>query len=91
MLIDTARIPIAWPDGQRRGHAGRTGRVEFGTDVADKQDLPRLKLHVARDGHVAGCLLLGTGGRVVVSAQKGREIAGGGVGEKQFLGLDRAR
>ena len=62
--------PVAGPDGQRRGHAGRPSRIEFGADVADKQDLPRLEAHVGRDAGVAGRLPLGAGGGVVVAAEK---------------------
>ena len=88
-MIEDARggaVPRAV--GQRRLHAGTTGGVELFADVADKQDLPRSKLHVSGDPLVACPLALRSGGGVVVAAEMAGEVTVGRVAEEQPLRLD---
>ena len=91
MIEETARIPISGPHGQRRGHARLPRRVEFGTDIAQKQDLPRLQAHIGCDAGVTGGLPLRPARRVVVAAEIPGEIPRGGVGKEELLGFRRAR
>src|SRR5882724_9633044 len=63
---------VFWPGDERRLQSGGVGGVEFGRDVAEKENLLRREGHVGRDLRVTLVRALRAGRRVEVPLEEGQ-------------------
>ncbi len=81
---------VSGAEGEGGHHVGGLGGVQFIDEVADEKDFIWLQAAIGGDGGVAGGFAFGAGGGVVVAGEAGGEIASGGVGEEEALGVNAA-
>ncbi len=81
---------VSGAEGEGGHHAGGLGGVQLIDEVADEKDVIWRQTAIGGNGGVAGGFAFGAGDGVVVAGEVRGEIACGGVGEEEALGVNDA-